>query len=263
MNIRDLASNILQKSEDFADVLSACRTLLKHHSLAEKTREYLDNRISSHYQDVFGFGYFPNNENINILTDLVPENKLRNLGLLYNKKTNDSDCMININVGFLNHHNLIMPYKDLRGNIISLVGRTILPEEQQKELNIPKYKNTIFYKSLHMFGLHHAKKSIVNNKSIIIVEGQFDCISCHSNGFHNVVALGGTALSKYQFSLIRRYTNNIYLLLDTDTAGTNAANKIFDKYSKFANIQKIQLPSCYKDIDEYLKKSSDYSVMEM
>jgi len=108
MNIRDLASNILQKSEDFADVLSACRTLLKHHSLAEKTREYLDNRISSHYQDVFGFGYFPNNENINILTDLVPENKLRNLGLLYNKKTNDSDCMININVGFLNHHNLII-----------------------------------------------------------------------------------------------------------------------------------------------------------
>ena len=263
MNVRDLASNILQKSEDFAEVLSACRTLLKYHPLAEKTREYLDNRISPHYQDVFKFGYFPSNENISILTDLVPEKKLRDLGLIYYKKTNDSDCIINVNVGFLNHHNLIMPYKDSRGNIIALVGRTILSEQHQKELCIPKYKNTVFYKSLHMFGLYQAKKSIVNNKSIIIVEGQFDCISCHAHGFHNVVALGGTALSKYQFSLLRRYTNNIYLLLDTDTAGTNAANKIFNKYSKLANIQKIQLPKCYKDIDEYLKKSNDYSVLEL
>ena len=258
MNTKDLSINIYKNSEAFAEVLSACRTLLKYHPKAECARNYLNARISTHYQNVFKFGYFPNSEDLNILTDVVGEKILFDLELVYNRYVADTACMVPVKQGSLSNHNLIMPYKDVHGNIIAFVGRRL-----NENNSFSKYKNTIFYKSLHLFGLYHSKRSALKNKSILIVEGQFDCISCHEHGFHNVIALGGTSFSKYQFSLLTRYTNNLYLLLDNDTAGMNATNKIIKKYSKFANIQKIQLPPNYKDIDEYLRKSNNYNALDI
>lgn len=251
MNIKEFSINLKAQSEDFAEVLSACSTLLKYNPLAADTKKYLDERIPAYYQTKFGFGYFPQNEHLNILIDLVGEAKLKSLDLIYDKWKADSNQAVKAKHGLLANHNLIMPYKDLYGNIIALVGRSLLPAEQRQEYNISKYKNTAFHKALHLFGLYNSKKSILSNKAAIIVEGQFDCISCHARGIHNVVALGGVNLTKYQFSILNRYTNNIYLLLDNDSPGLSAADKIINRYSKFANIKKIQLPVYYKDIDQY------------
>jgi DNA primase len=261
MNLKELSINIRERSAMFAEVLQACRTLLIHNPLASESRDYLDSRIATFYQDRFQFGYFPNNENLQKLINMVGEEKLKSLDLIYDKYVNDADCMVTVKQSILSSHNLIMPYKDVYGNIVALVGRTLLSKEEQKEKNISKYKNSQFHKSLHMFGLYNSKRSIISNNCVLLVEGQFDCISCHVHGFHNVVALGGVAFSKYQFALLSRYTNNIKLLLDNDSPGLNAANKIIERYSSFANIKKIQLPSCYKDVDEYLLKSNDYGAL--
>jgi DNA primase catalytic core len=261
MNLKELSINIRERSAMFAEVLQACRALLINNQLAAETRDYLDNRIATFYQNRFEFGYFPNNENLQKLIDIVGEEKLRALDLIYDKYVADADCMASVKQSVFTWHNLIMPYKDVYGNIVALVGRTLLSKEEQKKRNISKYKNSQFHKSLHIFGLHNSRRSIISNNCVILVEGQFDCISCHVHGFHNVVALGGVAFSKYQFALLSRYTNNIKLLLDNDSAGLNAANKIIERYSSFADIKKIQLPLCYKDVDEYLVKNDDYGIL--
>ena len=102
---------------------------------------------------------------------------------------------------------------------------------------------------------------MIRQDSVIIVEGQFDCVTCHRFGFRNVVALGGATFSKFHFYLLKRYTNNIYLLLDNDDAGQRERNKILANFGKLANIQPIMLDSRYKDPDEYLIKSGDRSLL--
>ena len=67
-------------------------------------------------------------------------------------------------------------------------------------------------------------------------------------------------MSDYQFSLLTRYTNDIFLLLDNDEAGEKGRKKIISKFSKFANIHNFYLPEPYKDIDEYLSQNSYESI---
>jgi DNA primase len=263
MNSKDFSKQIIKKSELFADVMSACSTLLKNHPIAEETRKYLNTRCSDFYQKEFNFGYFPQNHELHHLLNLLDngEAKLKELDLLYKKETISDGIFIKENALKLEHHNLILPYKNLYGDIIALVGRTLLPKEEQ--INISKYKNTEFYKNKHLFGLNKSKKAILQRNAVFIVEGQFDFISCYRHGFHNTVAVGTASLSKNQFYIIKRYTNNLYFLFDNDNAGNKGFEKAVSKYSNYANIQKINIPNQYKDIDEYLNNSRDHDILEL
>lgn len=255
IEIRDLSKSIIQNSEQFAEVMSVCSTLLRYDENAEKYRKYLskDRGIYSFSESGFSFGYFPNNNELHKLLKIIPYEVLEKLGLVYTKYIYHSGQPEKIICGKLHNHNLIMPYKNLSGDIIGLVGRTLLSSEEQKLNKISKYKNTSLLKSLNLFGLYNAKNSILQNDSVIIVEGQFDCISCHRHGITNTVALGGAAFSKFHLYLLLRYTNNIRLLLDNDNAGENATNGIFDRFKNECNLSTISLPEGYKDVDEYLR----------
>jgi DNA primase catalytic core len=263
MNPKELSKQIITKSELFADVMSACSTLLKHHPIAESTRKYLNQRCSDFYQKEFNFGYFPKSSELHHLLAILDdgETKLSELGLLYKKEAMSDGIFLKENALQLENHNLILPYKNLYGDIIAVVGRTLLPKE--KQINISKYKNTNFKKKNHLFGLNKSKKSILEKNAIFIVEGQFDFISCYRHGFQNTVAVGSANLSKNQFYIIKRYTNNLYFLFDNDEAGNKGFEKAKSKYSNFANIQKINLPIEYKDIDEYLNNSSSHDILEL
>jgi len=162
----------------------------------------------------------------------------------------------------LSRHNITMPYRDIYGNIVALVGRTLLSEDERKTQKIQKYKYTRFNKSLHLFGLSHAKAEIIKQKSVIIVEGQIDCITCHEYGIHNVIALGGASLGKYHFRLISRLANKMYLLLDNDVEGKKARKKIVDRYSKDIRIEMLELPSSFKDVDQFLRTTQNVSVFD-
>lgn len=261
MNTKDLSKTIITKSEVFAEVMSACAGLLKNSPIAENARKYLNNRCSDYYQKEFNFGYFPKKEELHYLIDKLDngEQKLESIGLLYKKEFISNGVYLKENTAQLENHNLIMPYKNIYGDIIALVGRTLLPKDQQ--LNISKYKNTTFIKGNHLFGINKSKKSIIQKDAVIIVEGQFDLISCYRNGFYNIVAVGCANLSKKQFYILKRYTNNFYFLFDNDDAGKKGFEKAKERYSAHANIFKIDLPQPYHDVDEYLNINQNHDIL--
>lgn len=234
-------------------IITQCRHLLCHSPNAISQREYLNKRLNAKMQEQFGFGYFPNIKDINLLIETIGEEQLKALGLLYNKDIQDSAYPRQIKFNFFENQSLVMPYRNVYGEIVAIVGRSILDEEARRGLDIEKYKNTQFTKGDHVFGLYEAKDSIIKSGFVYIVEGQFDVIKAFEHGLTNIVGLGTSSMTAYQLSLICRYANNILLLLDNDAAGEKGRRDIIKKYDTYANIQNIYLPDGYKDMDEYLQ----------
>ena len=264
MDIRQLSKNIISRSEAFASVIQACRHLLKYSSLAKNEREYIYKRISKHSVDKYGIGYFPSSKDLDCLIDLVGFSTLETLNLTKVFYVQERGRVLPRKIAHFNKHNLIFPYKDEYGNIVALVGRTLLEKQEREGLGIPKYKNSLpFHKKLHLYGLYYAKKAICKSNTAVIVEGQIDCINCHSHGYHNVVALAGSSLTSWQTYLLRKMADNIYLLLDNDVPGKEATEKILKKrYSKLANIKPLTLPSKFGDVDEYLCQSDSCDLFD-
>lgn len=257
MSLKYTEKQINIKAQLYQKVQSVCKDLLKTHPLANSAREYLSKRISSENQDLFDLGYFPDDDNIEVLLERIPKKVLNTLNLIYPYHVQNGDHRVYIDKGILNNHNITMPYRDVYGNIKALVGRTILPEVDRKKQKVSKYKYTIFNKSLHLFGLYQAKSAILRQNSVVLVEGQFDCISCHQYDIHNVVAIGGSSLTKRQFQLLSRFTDNMHLLLDNDLEGQKAAKKISNKYANMGiNFNQLKIPEPHKDIDQYLRSGS-------
>ncbi len=262
MSIKFYSKQIHQYSALFEIVIQACQELLLTSPEAEQTRSYLKSRFLPQSQQDFQLGFFPSNLHLNQLISKVGEKSLKELGLIYNSYP------YNLIQGILNHHNLIIPYRDDYGNVISLIGRTLLSESELKNHNetkipISKYKYTNnFSKSLYLFGLDRAKHEIRKSGNVIIVEGQIDCITCHAYGIKNVVAIGGSNLSRHQFYLINKFADNIYLLLDNDIAGFKGEQKLKHLYQKYSSIKKIPLPEEYKDVDQYLKENKEAHIFK-
>jgi len=234
-------------------ILDACKYLLQQYPEAAACQEYLNSRIDKKTQEIFQFGYFPSINNIKAIISLVGEDALKEEGFLFSKEIEDSLYPRILNFCYFEDYQAIIPFKDCYGNVVGLVGRTILSEEERKDKNISKYKNSYFSKTHHIFGLFENKKAILDKDCVFLVEGQLDVIKAYEKGFDNVLGIGSASLSMHQFSLITRYTNNIFLLLDADEAGEKGRKRIINKFGKYANIQNFYLPKGYKDIDEYLK----------
>lgn len=245
-------------------IVESCRYLLNNFPEAQACKEYLDSRLSAESQELFQFGYFPGMSNLQALTDMVGEKVLLEEELLWYKHIEDSMCPRSIPICYFEHNPLIMPFRNTYGEVVGLVGRSLLGEQDPKPDKWKKYKNTQesskFKKGNLLFGLYENKRHIIDHNCVYVVEGQFDVIKAVEKGFKNIVALGTNSMSAYQFSVISRYTDNIFLLLDNDVSGEKGRKRIIEKFGRFANIQNFYLPSSYKDIDEYLTKSGDESV---
>jgi len=245
------------------DISFACRSLLKDLPAAEPVRRYLDSRVSSEStQEVFGFGYFPPSEHLGALLSLVPEASLYQTKLRYDWCDYETDSKKRA-ISTFEHHNLVLPYRDLYGNIVSIVGRTMLPDWEAKLIGIPKYRNTSFRKGNHLFGMYEAKESIIKHDCVVVTEGQFDCIGAYSHGVKNVVALGSASMTMYQLSLILRYTSTIYLFLDNDDAGRNGTDRIIHQFKQYADFRPKSVPSGYKDIFDFLKDNPTMTMQSL
>jgi DNA primase catalytic core len=243
-------------------ISESCRFLLQNYPEAISVKDYIDNRINEFSQEKFKFGYFPGIKNIEALSSLVGLNELNNLKLLYTKNIEDSLYPRKVNFCYFEDYPLVMPFRNPYGKVVGIVGRSLLNDEDRKVKGIPKYKNTDLKKSKYLFGLFENKENIIKNDCVYIVEGQFDVIKAVEKGFNNIVAIGSSSLSTYQFSLINRYTNNIFLLLDNDEAGLKGRARIVENFGNLANIRNFYLPLVYKDIDEYLSHTP-YDEMEL
>lgn len=117
---------------------------------------------------------------------------------------------------------VIYPILSLSGKVVAFGGRTL-----SKEKKIAKYVNSpesdIYMKRRELYGLYQAKQAISKAQRCIIVEGYMDVISMHQAGVCNVVASSGTALTVEQVRLIKRFTNNVTLIYDSDAAGIKAS----------------------------------------
>jgi len=114
---------------------------------------------------------------------------------------------------------LMVPIEDTEGRVIAFGGR-VLDQGEPKYLNSPE--SPVYIKGRHLYGLHKSKESIRKEGHAILVEGYFDFLSLWSAGIHPVVASLGTALTKEQVDLLRRYTQKVFITFDSDTAGQKA-----------------------------------------
>jgi DNA primase len=244
-------------------IAESCQFLLKNYPNAQASQSYLDSRLDVDSQEKWGFGYFPDIENISALTDLVGESCLIKQKLLTTSIIEDSLAPRRILKDFFENHPLVMPQRNAYGKIVALIGRSLLDEKTRQENKIEKYKNTSFKKGNHLFGLYENKQHILEQGCVYVVEGQIDVIKSVEKGFKNIVALGNNCMSIYQFTVISRYSNNIFLLLDNDIAGQKGRKQIISKFGQLANIRNFYIPEDYKDVDEYITKGriSEYAEM--
>ena len=146
---------------------------------------------------------------------------------------------------------LMFPIIDVRGNVIAFGGRVIKKDsEAAKYLNSPE--TMIFNKRKNLFGLNLAKKTKAD--SLILVEGNIDVVTLHQYGFDNAVASLGTSLTEEHAALLSRYTENVILIYDGDTAGQRAAQRAIPMLEKAGLQIKVLSLKDAKDPDEYLKK---------
>jgi DNA primase len=147
---------------------------------------------------------------------------------------------------------VMFPICDAQGKVRAFSSRATSDEQQPKYLH--SQDSFMFNKSNLLFGFHLAKNHIRKSDSVIIAEGNMDVIMLHQYGFQNSVASLGTALTEHNVSLLSNITKNIYLAMDSDTAGVKAMKRIntlfmnhrlFPKYISFA-------PA--KDPDEFLNR---------
>ncbi len=151
---------------------------------------------------------------------------------------------------------IMFPIHNLSGRVCGFGGRIL-----KKNDKAPKYLNSpesdIYFKSKILYGIFQSKKSIVEKDECLLVEGYTDVISLHQAGIENVVASSGTALTKDQIRLIKRYTNNITILYDGDAAGIKAALRGIDLILEEGMNVKVLLFPDGEDPDSYSKKVSN------
>jgi len=120
---------------------------------------------------------------------------------------------------------VLFPITNDSGKIIAFTGRTLSTDEKAgpKYLNSPE--TAIYSKSRVLFNLDRAKEAIRKLDYAILVEGQMDCISVYAAGFHNVIASSGTAFTEMQAKLLGRFSKNVLVNFDPDTAGAKATER--------------------------------------
>ncbi|MBS1488493.1 MAG: DNA primase [Bacteroidetes bacterium] len=148
---------------------------------------------------------------------------------------------------------VIFPVHSLAGKVVAFGARML-----GKDKNQPKYINSpeteIYHKSDVLYGLYQAKNAIRQHDVCYLVEGYTDVISLHQADVENVVASSGTALTESQIKLIRRFTENITVLFDGDSAGIKAALRGIDMILRGGlNVRVLLFPDG-EDPDSFSRK---------
>ena len=143
---------------------------------------------------------------------------------------------------------VIFPIMDVNNRVIGFGGR-VMGDGKPKYLNSPETK--IFDKSRNLYGLNVARTTRKNY--LILCEGYMDVISMHQAGFTNAVASLGTALTSGHASLLKRYTQEVLLLYDSDDAGVRAALRAIPILREAGVTSRVVNLRPHKDPDEFIK----------
>ncbi len=158
--------------------------------------------------------------------------------------------------GFDRFHGRVMfPIMNIAGKVIAFGGRTLKKtKEVAKYFNSPE--STVYVKNRELYGLFQAKRAIVKEEKCFLVEGYTDVISMHQAGIENVVASSGTSLTEGQIRAIHRFTDNVTVLYDGDSAGIHASLRGIDMLlAEGLSIKVLLLPDG-EDPDSYARTHS-------
>jgi len=215
----------------------------------KKIKQYLRNRnFNQSTIDAFNLGYStPSPKALleNLQKNNLNANALKQSGLFYESDKGYFDRF---------RSRLIFPINDKTGKIIAFAGRII-----DNNQNIAKYINSpetpIYNKSKTFYGLDKASDSIRKNKFVIIVEGYFDLMRLYQNGLNNVVAISGTSFTDQHASIIKQYTENIFIAFDGDNPGIKSAIKTGYILIKNSLSPKIIIIPENQDPDDYVQEN--------
>ncbi len=207
-----------QKSTDLlAAAADYYYMLLMHAPEAEEARRYVEERqLSAETLETFRLGFALNSwdscrthfneqgysDQDLLEAGLLTENEER--GTRYDRFRN----------------RLMIPIRDVNGRVVGFGARTLEKDGIPKYLNSPQTE--LFDKSSLLYGLDMAKRAIREARQVVIVEGYMDVMQGWQQGYHNMVAQMGTALTERQLQLLKRYTKRFVLALDADAAGAKA-----------------------------------------
>jgi DNA primase len=151
---------------------------------------------------------------------------------------------------------VMFPIHSLSGQVLGFGGRILKSDvKTAKYLNSPE--SEIYHKSRIVYGIFQARKAITQDDRCYLVEGYTDVMSLHESGIENVVASSGTSLTQEQVRLIKRFTPNITILYDGDSAGIKASIRGIDiVLEEGMNVRIVLLPDG-EDPDSYSKKVSN------
>lgn len=158
---------------------------------------------------------------------------------------------------------LIVPLHNMYGDVIAFAGRIPTYSNGNRIHSLynneivsvkgeyvvkPTWKHQSFFKRNYLYGLKQSYRDIIHNNYAVVVEGEFDLWACHQSGLCNCVSLLGSTMSILQLSKLKRFCDNIFLMLDGDKAGQTGSNKIIKEFGSYSNIQNICLPD---DLDPF------------
>jgi len=156
---------------------------------------------------------------------------------------------------------VMFPIHNISGKVIAFGGRTLKAEKEiAKYFNSPE--SELYLKSNVLYGLNFAKNAIVKHDMCYLVEGYTDVISMHQAGVENVVASSGTSLTEGQIRMIKRYTPNITILYDGDSAGIKASFRGIDMILKEGMNVRVLLFPDGDDPDSFARKHSTTEIQE-
>ena len=148
---------------------------------------------------------------------------------------------------------VMFPIYSISGRVLGFSGRVLSSEKQAaKYVNSPD--SDIYNKSRILYGLFQARSAIAKAGKCYLVEGNVDVISMHQSGVENTVASCGTSLTVEQIRLIKRYTPNVTVLYDGDSAGIKAALRAVDLlFAEGMHVRLVLFPDG-EDPDSYAQK---------
>lgn len=147
---------------------------------------------------------------------------------------------------------VMFPIHSVSGRVIAFSGRTLKADNQAKYVNSPETE--IYIKSKNLLGVYFAKSEIAKKDRCILVEGNVDVVMMHQMGIRNVVASCGTSLTEEQVRLIKRFTENITIMYDGDSAGLHAAIRAISLILKEGMNPRVVFLPDGDDPDSYSRK---------